>query len=230
MPSFGRLAHGLRGACLQVPEAGRRVIAAPPRRGVVDHVRSWRFEPLTPSVAPRTLRLRLPPDATALATPGPSPPHPRQRAQLPRPRTPSTDECSRQPTFANHAGTRHRSRGFATGESASDTSSPRQRSRVARLDPPSNSRALRSRARRATCRSSTSAIESRSTSTTDGRPNPGHRRRVASTGSTMLPGGRTRVAHSQPSGHGPGARVAFAVPAPSGAIARARSFAPTRSP
>jgi hypothetical protein len=81
---------------------------------------------------------------------------------LSRLRAPFLDKCSQEGRFRDFlrfAGTRHRSRGFATDDPASDALSPFQRSRVGGLDPSSDPRTLRPRSRWAARRLSTSAID-----------------------------------------------------------------------
>jgi hypothetical protein len=211
---------------------GRRSWRRPPRRGVVDHVRSWRFEPLTPSVAPRALRARL-------------------VAEIERDRSRSARADSAAPSSKSAAS--------ATQDAFHRRVLPAAHFREPRGNPPPISRFCHRRvgfrhvftaptlsrgpARPAVEFASSSlasaeghvplvdfcnrtTIHEHDQRSSEPRAPPQSRLY----GQHHVTGGRTHKAHSQPRGHGPGAGLAFADPAPPCAIARARSFAPTRSP
>jgi len=87
-----------------------------PRAGLCDR-------PLTFPVAPPSARC----DPSAREEPESLPPSPRQWGRLSRPRTSFLDKCSREDPLSRTfwlVGARHRSRGFATDDPASDARSP----------------------------------------------------------------------------------------------------------
>jgi hypothetical protein len=116
------------------PGATARV--APPRRSVFDHARGWRSTSDAPCRFPR-----LPGNPSAFEKPESLPPPPHQRGRLSRSRTPSIGRLLPWgTTFAvphMYAGARHRCRGLAAVDPASDAFSLSQRSRVGGLDPSS---------------------------------------------------------------------------------------------
>lgn len=149
-------------SCDNPTPAGRALDGAPPasadpytslfasRRVADPGTASWRrhpglafstmreadVRPLTLPVAPRSLPEFVTPDT--FEEPGPLPPPPRQRGRLSRSEAPSLDRCSQIDSLARpdwFEGTRHRSRGFATDDPASDALSPLRRSRAVGLDP-----------------------------------------------------------------------------------------------
>jgi hypothetical protein len=103
---------------------------------VFSTMREADVRPLTLPVAPRSLPEFVTPDT--FEEPGPLPPPPRQGGRLSRSEAPSLDRCSQIDSLARpdwFEGTRHRSRGFATDDPASDALSPLRRSRAVGLDP-----------------------------------------------------------------------------------------------
>jgi len=213
--------------------------------------------PLTLPVAPRahTDRGSACPRGTRIASADPSSKRTTSPTQSAFPRQMlrcSQDEPLAQP-FGE--GARHRSRGFATDDPASDALSPLRRSRAEELDPSFSSEdwsedSSSSGLGWATRRLSTSAIdvirehdhgppEPRMTSPAVARRcslSRGHDLAIAALSCGWLPSSRPRQwrrrdERGQPRCHGPGAspRSACLGSAPLTAIARCESFAPTRS-
>jgi hypothetical protein len=191
-----------------------------------------------------------PGDPDGLEEPEPLPPHPRQGERLSRLETPFLDRCSQGGRLrgdSERLGTRHRSRGFATDDSASDALSSSQRSRAERLDRRTFSLTLRPRAPRATRRLSTSAIDT-FREHDHGPPNSARPLRQSpaeaatsregdlsidlgvADGDTPAPDREESAASREVTGQRPKPRaLPLSASAPPIAIARGGSFAPTRS-